>query len=75
MAMELLLDLIDTLWNVKRGSDNVTVGKYNLDLIDTLWNVKFLLDLMVLGDRLDLIDTLWNVKIFMICIISSLSSI
>ena len=32
-------DLIDTLWNVKKGEDEM-MNMETLDLIDTLWNVK-----------------------------------
>ena len=35
----LVLDLIDTLWNVK-ASVKVVVSDKSVDLIDTLWNVK-----------------------------------
>ena len=34
------MDLIDTLWNVKRSGSLLTAGRI-IDLIDTLWNVKF----------------------------------
>ena len=57
------LDLIDTLWNVKREGIQGRNG-YTADLIDTLWNVKTLTSSYVDGSTADLIDTLWNVKLF-----------
>ena len=39
LPLRAILDLIDTLWNVKSGN-SVTGQALNADLIDTLWNVK-----------------------------------
>ena len=55
------MDLIDTLWNVKRCLLQMVMVLL-LDLIDTLWNVKPIIK--SLSERIitDLIDTLWNLK-------------
>ena len=39
LPLRAILDLIDTLWNVKFFLDLMVLGD-RLDLIDTLWNVK-----------------------------------
>ena len=57
-----VLDLIDTLWNVKPiaiTSPQIAM----IDLIDTLWNVKAIPSTTSPYLRCDLIDTLWNVKV------------
>ena len=56
------IDLIDTLWNVKRNFSGLR-KKWKSDLIDTLWNVKPSANRRGCDTDKDLIDTLWNVKI------------
>ena len=57
-----LLDLIDTLWNVKLYMQGIS-NEDGMDLIDTLWNVKYYYSSQNKKGGNDLIDTLWNVKI------------
>ena len=40
LRLQALLDLIDTLWNVKVKNREIFAQGTD-DLIDTLWNVKF----------------------------------
>ena len=56
-----ILDLIDTLWNVKEIHARLHASA-DPDLIDTLWNVKQIGILTTGHEGKDLIDTLWNVK-------------
>ena len=54
--------LIETLWNVKRGTVIATPVE-NIVLIETLWNVKHF-ELLPDQSRVPvLIETLWNVKV------------
>ena len=55
------IDLIDTLWNVKKNTLIFVVLNFH-DLIDTLWNVKIICLCLCSPLHNDLIDTLWNVK-------------
>ena len=58
----LVLELIDTLWNVnKYYSQKYT--KNTPELIDTLWNVNFNRVFNRCLVCLELIDTLWNVNL------------
>ena len=53
--------LIETLWNVKRGTKE-RIEKLDLVLIETLWNVKRTSRFVFRILRSVLIETLWNVK-------------
>ena len=56
-----ILDLIETLWNVKQPS-KIPKDSISSDLIETLWNVKAYNLCLPSPLLLDLIETLWNVK-------------
>ena len=59
--MRWLIDLIETLWNVKTAYP-AYLSRPAADLIETLWNVKETEAEQMKINGIDLIETLWNVK-------------